>query len=90
MSHTVLMPSGFSATRGAVHEWHKAVGDRVSRDDLIATVETDTVIWDVHAPVDGTLSARFVAIGVWYPVDTPIAQITDLDADRSPEGATGL
>lgn len=35
--------------------WHKAEGDAISRDEIIVDIETDKVVLEVPAPVDGVL-----------------------------------
>ncbi|MCR9258306.1 MAG: 2-oxoglutarate dehydrogenase complex dihydrolipoyllysine-residue succinyltransferase [Pseudomonadaceae bacterium] len=44
-----------SITEGTVAQWHKKPGEPVSRDDLLADIETDKVVIEVVAPDDGTL-----------------------------------
>jgi 2-oxoglutarate dehydrogenase E2 component (dihydrolipoamide succinyltransferase) len=41
---------------GEIATWHKGVGDAVSRDELILEIETDKVVMEVVAPVDGTIT----------------------------------
>lgn len=45
-----------SVADGTIATWHKKVGEPVSRDDVIADIETDKVVLEVVAPADGTLS----------------------------------
>ncbi len=45
-----------SITEGTVAQWHKAVGEAVRRDDLLADIETDKVVIEVLAPDHGTLT----------------------------------
>jgi 2-oxoglutarate dehydrogenase E2 component (dihydrolipoamide succinyltransferase) len=35
--------------------WHKSAGDKVSRDENLADLETDKVVLEVPAPADGVL-----------------------------------
>ncbi len=44
-----------SITEGTVAQWHKQPGEPVSRDDLLADIETDKVVIEVVAPDDGVL-----------------------------------
>ena len=46
-----------SITDGTVAAWHKAVGEPVSRDELLVDIETDKVVLEVVAPADGVLLA---------------------------------
>ncbi len=45
-----------SVQDGTIATWHKQPGDAVSRDELIVDIETDKVVLEVVAPVDGVLS----------------------------------
>ena len=45
-----------SITEGTVAQWHKAPGDTVRIDDLLADIETDKVVLEVNAVCDGVLS----------------------------------
>ncbi len=45
-----------SVADGEVATWHKQPGEAVRRDELIVEIETDKVVMEVVAPVDGTLS----------------------------------
>ncbi len=44
-----------SVTEGTILTWHKQPGERVTRGELLAEVETDKVVFEVPAPVDGVL-----------------------------------
>ncbi|XID75231.1 2-oxoglutarate dehydrogenase complex dihydrolipoyllysine-residue succinyltransferase [Alkanindiges sp. WGS2144] len=45
-----------SVADGTVATWHKKVGEAVSRDEVIADIETDKVVLEVVAPADGSLT----------------------------------
>jgi 2-oxoglutarate dehydrogenase E2 component (dihydrolipoamide succinyltransferase) len=42
-----------SITEGTLLEWHKQVGDKVSRDETLIDLETDKVILEIAAPASG-------------------------------------
>ena len=44
-----------SISEGTVAAWHKRVGDPVKRDDVLLDIETDKVVIEIFAPVDGVL-----------------------------------
>jgi 2-oxoglutarate dehydrogenase E2 component (dihydrolipoamide succinyltransferase) len=44
-----------SVDDGTILTWHKAAGDKISRDELLVEIETDKVVMEVVAPADGTL-----------------------------------
>ena len=52
-----------SVADGEVATWHKQPGEPVSRDELIVEIETDKVVMEVVAPVDGTLLEVFKGEG---------------------------
>jgi 2-oxoglutarate dehydrogenase E2 component (dihydrolipoamide succinyltransferase) len=45
-----------SIADGTIAAWHRQAGDAVRRDDLLVDIETDKVVLEIVAPVDGTLS----------------------------------
>ena len=45
-----------SISEGTVSVWHKAVGEPVKRDDVLVDIETDKVVIEIFAPVDGVLA----------------------------------
>jgi len=45
-----------SVADGSVAAWHKKVGDKVTRDEVLADIETDKVVLEVVAPADGVLT----------------------------------
>ncbi len=52
-----------SVQDGTVATWHKRPGDSVSRDELIADIETDKVVLEINAPADGSLAQIIKAEG---------------------------
>jgi 2-oxoglutarate dehydrogenase E2 component (dihydrolipoamide succinyltransferase) len=52
-----------SVQDGTVATWHKAVGEPVSRDELIVEIETDKVVLEVVAPADGAMGEIFKHAG---------------------------
>jgi 2-oxoglutarate dehydrogenase E2 component (dihydrolipoamide succinyltransferase) len=48
-----------SVADGEIAAWHKAPGDTVQRDELLVEIETDKVVMEVVAPVDGVLTQIF-------------------------------
>jgi 2-oxoglutarate dehydrogenase E2 component (dihydrolipoamide succinyltransferase) len=45
-----------SIADGEVAAWHKSEGEAVARDELIVEIETDKVVLEVVAPVDGVIT----------------------------------
>jgi len=52
-----------SVADGTVATWHKAVGEAVSRDELLVDIETDKVVLEVVAPADGALTTIHKDVG---------------------------
>ena len=48
-----------SVADGIIAAWHVKVGDQVSRDQNLLDLETDKVVLEVPAPVDGELPGVF-------------------------------
>lgn len=78
MTHAVTMPA-LSDTMGAgrLVKWMKKPGDRVSKGDVIAEVETDKAVMEVEAFQDGFLSGPLAAEGTDAPVGETIGYIAD-------------
>ncbi len=52
-----------SVADGTIATWHKQAGEACSRDELLVDIETDKVVLEVVAPVDGVLSEVLKAEG---------------------------
>jgi pyruvate dehydrogenase E2 component (dihydrolipoamide acetyltransferase) len=73
-----LMPIlGADMTAGTLVEWRKRVGDRVSRGDVIAEVETDKGLIDVEVFVGGVIERLLVEAGATVPTGTVLATIRE-------------
>ncbi len=71
-----LMPSlGADMEVGQLVEWLKQPGERVTRGDIIAVVETDKGAIEVEIFQDGVVEALLVSPGTTVPVGTPLARI---------------
>jgi pyruvate/2-oxoglutarate dehydrogenase complex dihydrolipoamide acyltransferase (E2) component len=56
MAVKVIMPqAGQDLETGVVKQWHKAVGDPVTKGEPIVQIETEKVNLDVEAPASGVL-----------------------------------
>ncbi len=73
----VPMPKmGESVMEGTIIKWHKAVGDKVERDEIIFEISTDKVDTEVPAPVAGTLAEILHGENDTVDVDTVVARIS--------------
>jgi pyruvate dehydrogenase E2 component (dihydrolipoamide acetyltransferase) len=74
----VIMPQlGFDMEEGTIQRWLKQVGERVSRGEPIAEVETEKATLQVEAYESGTLTAIVHGEGDTVPVGEKIAEITE-------------
>ncbi len=73
----VPMPKmGESIMEGTILKWHKKVGDKVRRDEIIFEISTDKVDTEVPSPVDGTLAEILFGENDTVAVGVTIAKIS--------------
>ena len=73
----VPMPKmGESVMEGTILKWHKKVGDKVSRDEIIFEISTDKVDTEVPSPIDGTLSEILFGENSTVAVGVAVAKIS--------------
>jgi pyruvate/2-oxoglutarate dehydrogenase complex dihydrolipoamide acyltransferase (E2) component len=70
-----LPPLGESVERVVIVEWHATVGDSVTENSVLATVETDKVDTDVPSPIAGTLVEILAGAGAELAVGEPLCVI---------------
>src|SRR5512136_335474 len=76
MATEITMPKlSDTMTEGRLISWKKSVGEKVSRGDIIAEVETDKANMELEAFVSGILLEIRVKPGELVPVGTIIAII---------------
>jgi len=76
-----------SVADGSVIAWHKQPGDQVSRDEVLAEIETDKVVFEVPAPEDGVLTEIIENEGATVLSQQLLARI-EVDAVASKPAAT--
>ncbi|QKT02809.1 FAD-dependent oxidoreductase [Ectothiorhodospiraceae bacterium 2226] len=75
-THTIKMPQlSDTMTEGVVVSWEKQPGDKISRGDIVATVETDKAIMDVEVFREGYLSGPIAPVDAVVPVGGPLAYL---------------
>lgn len=85
MISEVTMPSmGADMTEGTIAKWLIAEGEKVSRGDKLAEIETDKTVVEMEAYSEGLLRKIIVEEGSLVQVGTVIAYIGDAD-DEVPE-----
>jgi len=65
-----------SVQDGSIANWHKSVGEQVSRDELLVDIETDKVVLEVVAPADGVLSEVLADTGATVSSNQVIGKIS--------------
>ena len=76
MATVVNMPKlGFDMAEGTLIRWVKGLGDKVTRGEVLAEIETDKATVEVESLASGTLRKQLVTEGTSVPVGTPIAII---------------
>ena len=76
--YAIKMPQlSDTMTEGVVISWEKEVGDKVSRGDIVATVETDKAIMDVEVFRDGYLSGPITEVDSVVPVGDAMAYLVE-------------
>jgi 2-oxoglutarate dehydrogenase E2 component (dihydrolipoamide succinyltransferase) len=76
-----------SIADGTIAAWHRQAGDVVRRDDLLVDIETDKVVLEIVAPVDGKLGEILKGEGEIVLSDELIALFEEgaADARAAPE-----
>jgi pyruvate/2-oxoglutarate dehydrogenase complex dihydrolipoamide acyltransferase (E2) component len=74
----VIMPQlGFDMKEGALQRWLKQEGDKVTRGEAIAEVETEKVTLQVESYATGTLTKIIHPAGDTVEVGEKIAEIEE-------------
>lgn len=66
---------GADMDEGTIVEWRVAPGDRVSRGDIVAVVDTDKSTIEAEVFEDGVIEEILVPEGERVPVGTPLARL---------------
>jgi len=76
---TVTMPKlGETMRKGKIVKWLKKEGDSVEEGEPLLEVETEKVVFEVTAPIDGTIRKIVAFEGDDVPVEQAIAFIEEL------------
>jgi pyruvate dehydrogenase E2 component (dihydrolipoamide acetyltransferase) len=77
---TIIMPRlGFTMVTGVIEKWHKKVGDRVEKGDILFEVVTDKVTVEVESLFSGYIKKIAGEEGVEIPVNEVIGYIGEKD-----------
>src|SRR5690554_529086 len=66
-----------SVAEGSVATWHKQPGEAISRDEILVDIETDKVVLEVPAPVDGVLEEILAQEGETVVSEQLLARIKE-------------
>ena len=69
--------------------WHKQPGDRVSRDENLADLETDKVVLEVPAPLNGVIKEIRIQSGTTVTTGQVLAVIDEAGAAMGAAASTG-
>ncbi|MGN8897561.1 dihydrolipoyl dehydrogenase [Flavonifractor sp. HCP28S3_F3] len=76
MAEVIIMPKlGFNMDEGQLVKWHKAVGERVKKGEVLFEINTDKTTMPVEATADGTVLKIMLEEGAYAEVFTPIAVV---------------
>lgn len=78
-----------SVTEGTLLTWHKRPGEPVTRGELLAEIETDKVVFEVPAPVDGTLTEITMPVGAVVKSGQVVGHL-DQSAKAAPKPAPAV
>ena len=72
--YAIKMPKlSDTMTEGTIITWEKPVGEKIARNTIVATVETDKAIMDVEVFREGYLSGPIAPVNSVVKVGEPIA-----------------
>ena len=78
MAVEVVMPKfGLTMVEGTIQQWFKAAGEAIKAGEPLFEVETEKVLYQVEAPVAGTVAKLLYPLEAVVPVGLPIAVIAE-------------
>lgn len=84
MADYVVMPKlGFDMREGVLNQWLKAVGDQVTRGEVIAEIESDKATLELESQLDGVLLQILEDAGAIVPVGANLAIVGEEGEDFS-------
>jgi pyruvate dehydrogenase E2 component (dihydrolipoamide acetyltransferase) len=84
MAEFIVMPKlGFDMREGVLNQWLKAVGDSVSRGEVVAEIESDKATLDLESQTEGILLKVMQEAGAIVPVGANMAIVGQEGEDIS-------
>ena len=78
MAFEVILPKvDADMKEGKIAEWFKHEGDKVNKGDVILSVETEKVVWDIEAETSGILGKPMSDVEDVVPVGTALVYILE-------------
>ncbi|MCL1929191.1 MAG: 2-oxo acid dehydrogenase subunit E2 [Treponema sp.] len=76
MANSIIMPkTGMAMEEGMILEWHIKTGDKISKGDVVALIETDKATMELESDYDGIILSILNKAGETVPVTKVIAWI---------------
>ena len=76
MAEIIIMPKlGFNMDEGQLVKWHKALGDSVTKGEVLFEINTDKTTMPVEATAEGVVLDIFLQEGEYADVFTPICVV---------------
>ena len=76
MANSIIMPkTGMAMEEGTIIEWRIKTGDKVSKGDIVALIETDKATMELESDYDGIILAILNEAGETVPVTRVIAWV---------------
>lgn len=72
MRNAIRFPQAGTATEAVFLQWNVARGERVAKDQVLATAETDKTVLELVAECDGVLDETCVEAGQEFPMSRPV------------------
>lgn len=89
MSYILKMPAaGEGITEGEIVKWLVEAGDNVSEDQILAEVQNDKLVQEIHSPVVGVMKKIIVEEGSVAQVGEALAEIDAEGYEASEEETT--
>jgi len=68
---------GLTMVEGTIQKWFKAEGDAINAGEALFEVETEKVLYEIEAPVAGTVAKLLYPVEAVVPVGLPVAIIAE-------------
>src|SRR5262249_62344502 len=68
---------GLTMVEGTIQKWFKAEGDAINAGEALFEVETEKVLFEIEAPVAGTVAKLLYPAEAVVPVGLPVAIIAE-------------